>query len=82
MSHPSTTQEEIKTLSDEVDALQGKLLADEVFMEYVNAQQAFQKLIVDVNKTLSDYIAVNNLVSTDVHGHGGCNGHCGSCGAN
>ena len=80
MSHPSTTQEDIKALSDEVDVLQTKLLSDEVFMEYLNAQQAFQKLIADVIKTLADYMAINNLVSTDVCGHGGCNGHCGSCG--
>ncbi len=66
----------VAALSSDVEALQEQLLANPLFSEALEAQNAFQNLMGMVNKEIGSCIGVNGEGETS----GGCSGSCGSCG--
>ena len=63
----------IASLSRDVETLQGQLLANPVFSEAMEAQNAFQQLMNQVNQEIAA------CIGADGESGGGCGGHCEGC---
>lgn len=69
---------EMMDLSRQMDEIQSALMTDPVFMEMMEAQQGFQTLMQQVNKTIAACIGLDDPDAAVSEGSG-CTGSCTSC---
>jgi len=69
---------EMMELSHQIDDIQGNLMTHPVFLEMIEAQQGFQSLMQQVNRTIAACIGLDDS-DIDDSPEDGCSGSCSSC---
>lgn len=69
---------EMMDLSRQLDEIQNALVTHPVFVEMMEAQQGFQALMQQVNRTIAACIGMDDPDLSEAQ-EGGCSGSCASC---
>ena len=78
MEGEEAEKSDMMELSRQLDEIQSALVSHPVFMEMMAAQQDFQALMQQVNKTIAACIGMDDP-QLDASEGGGCSGSCASC---
>ncbi|MEA5059281.1 hypothetical protein SDC9_167440 [bioreactor metagenome] len=78
MEAEGSEKDEMMELSRQMDEIQSALMTDPVFIEMMEAQQAFQSLMQQVNETIAACIGMDDP-DGDVSEESCCTGSCASC---
>ena len=79
MENDQGERESMLELGQQLDQIQSDLMGDPVFQEMLEAQQAFQSLMRQVNKEIAACIGMDTLDEGDETGELGCSGDCTAC---